>query len=612
MDALAKTVPDRTGVEPAARERKAWYAILAALIVCIAVARMVSTYTKFTQTFDEPFHIACGMQLLQQGIYTIELQHPPLARLLVALGPYAAGLRSPRGGDAVQLGNGILQAGGRYQRNLLLARLGTLPFFLLACGVVWFWSSRVGGRRAALASLLLFSLLPPVLAHGSLATTDMACAATVCLALFCFVLWMEKPSLRRSLVLGVATGLAVVSKFSALLFLPTCAGALLLLKFAPGPAPHRRFGEIARNLVLASLAAYFVIWAGYLFAMEPITGPPPHPAVERLLHGVPAAKNIVNALLEVRIPAGQLPRSVVELAAHNSGGHTAFFLGEWRKRGWWYFFPVIFLLKTPLPFLLLSVTGAFLLGLRLRARRDWLAAAACLSAVVIMATALFSHISIGSRHILAVYPLLAIVSGYAVCELWSSRIRRGGCRALAAAAVVAMVGSSVLAHPNYLAYFNILASRQPERVEVDSDLDWGQDLGSLVKWLRAHDVREVSVAYFGTADLTSAGLPPFQELQPYLQTSGWVAISAYDRALPSPFTVTRVPGRAAYYAIPPNFDSVPHTEGPFAWIVRYQPVARIGRSIFVYHIDPRKVASAVSGGARFSSSSAGVSRSSGF
>jgi hypothetical protein len=83
MEALAKAVLGRTCPEPpapSARPRRPWYGIAAVLIVCIAVARIVSTYAEFTATFDEPFHIACGMQLLRQGIYTIELQHPPLAR----------------------------------------------------------------------------------------------------------------------------------------------------------------------------------------------------------------------------------------------------------------------------------------------------------------------------------------------------------------------------------------------------------------------------------------------------------------------------------------------------------------------------------------------------
>lgn len=576
--------PVTAAAGPSARRRTRWHGAAAAVMVCVAVARIASTYPEFTQTFDEPFHIACGMQLLRQHIYTIELQHPPLARLADALLPYLAGLRPPATGDAVELGNGILHDGGSYWRNLTLARLGTLPFFLLACGVVWLWGNRAAGRWGALTALFLFTQLPPVLAHGALATTDMACAATVSLALFCLVLWMENPDRRRSLALGAATGLAAVSKFSSLLFLPACAAVLIVLRIALGPAGAQRpWREIARNLAMACLAGYFVIWAGYLFPMEPVLGPPPHPVVDRLFHRIPALENAVNGLLQVPIPAGQLPNSLKALSEHARGGHTAFFLGEWRKRGWWYYFPVVVALKTPPALLLLALAGAFFLALRFRERREWLAMAPFLFVLAILLSTLFSRINIGSRHVLAIYTLLAVLSGYGVCELWRSATRVRICRAAALAGVLGVTASSVLAHPNYLAYFNFMA-RQPERVEVDSDLDWGQDLDRLARWLRAHDVREVYLSYFGTADLEKSGLPEFHELEPYLPVNGWVAISAYNRALQAPFTVTRVAGRAPYYAIPGNFESLPHTGGPFAWLLGYTPVAKVGSSIFVYHV----------------------------
>jgi hypothetical protein len=277
---------------------------------------------------------------------------------------------------------------------------------------------------------------------------------------------------------------------------------------------------------------------------------------------------------------------VAELHAHVSGGHTAFFLGAWRKTGWWYFFPIIFLLKTPLPFILLSSAGGFFLALRARARQDRLAFAPFLFALTILATALFSRINIGLRHILAVYPLLAIAAGYGARELWRRRGNRAVWRIACAACGLGLLASSVLAHPDYLTYFNILASSRPERIEIVSDLDWGQDLDRLARWLRANPAPGLWLSYFGTADPTAAGLPPFRELEPYDRVSGWVAISAYNRALPAPFTAVQTPDRATFYAIPSNFESVRHREGPFAWIADYRPVAKIGSSIFVYHIAP--------------------------
>ena len=150
-----------------------------------------------------------------------------------------------------------------------------------------------------------------------------------------------------------------------------------------------------------------------------------------------------------------------------------------------------------------------------------------------------------------------------------------------------LVGSSILTYPDYLAYFNWFAFGHPERIVLDSDLDWGQDVARLSKWLRSRGVKEIALSYYGRADLNRAGLPDFYELLPYKEVTGWVAISAYNRALPSPFLISPFPGMAPYYSIRGNFEKLPHGPGPFAWLLVYRPVTRIGRSIFVYNIVPR-------------------------
>jgi hypothetical protein len=86
--------------------------------------------------------------------------------------------------------------------------------------------------------------------------------------------------------------------------------------------------------------------------------------------------------------------------------------------------------------------------------------------------------------------------------------------------------------------------------------------------------------------LSRSGLPEFYELLPNQRVSGWVAISAYNRALPNPIQFRQLPGMAPYYSLPPNFEKLRHDPGPFAWLDAYKPVARIGQSIFVYNIAP--------------------------
>ena len=101
---------------------------MAVLTVCIACLRIINTYRVFSQTFDEPAHIAAGMEWLDRGTYTLEPLHPPLARIAAAIGPFLAGRRL-RVDDIWKGGNDILYADGRYRRTLSLARVGELPFF---------------------------------------------------------------------------------------------------------------------------------------------------------------------------------------------------------------------------------------------------------------------------------------------------------------------------------------------------------------------------------------------------------------------------------------------------------------------------------------------------
>jgi 4-amino-4-deoxy-L-arabinose transferase-like glycosyltransferase len=573
---------------------RALYRCAAVLIVCVAVGRITSTYGRLTQTIDESSHLDCGMQLLQGRVYDIEIKHGPLARVFIALGPYLAGLRRAEPArrrvdeiDTYAEGNALLYANNNYWHNLALARIGTMPFFLLACVVVWFWSARIADERAALLALLLFILLPPVLGHAGLATTDMGATATLVAALYCLTLWMEKPSCRAAALFGAAAGFAIVCKLSAALFLPGAAVILLLLYFATGADALRRrpLRKTGGDILVALAAMYLAMWAGYLFTLYPAQ--PPHSQIrgDRLLAKVPPIHDAVHAFLESPLPAGQVPGGLRDLAADNRGGHTQFFLGEWKHSGWWYFFPVLFLVKTPLPFLLLCGVGVFVLTRSFRKDRDWRKIAPVFLPAVILGLAMLSNINIGLRHVLAIYPLLSIVAGCAAAALWASLRHPLISRAMLAGMLVCLAGSGVLVHPEYLAYFNWFALGHPERIEVDSDLDWGQDLAQLSGWLRAAAVKEVAISYFGRADLDRANLPRYYELPPNQRVTGWVAISAYNRTLPAPFHVRRLPGiEAPYYSVPWNFEKLPHEPGPFSWLKAYQPVARIGQSIFVYNI----------------------------
>jgi 4-amino-4-deoxy-L-arabinose transferase-like glycosyltransferase len=535
-------------------------AFCALLLVAFAVARIVATYRVFNQTYDEPAHIACGIEWLDLGQYRYEHQHPPLARVAAALGPYLAGIRSSGLKSVYDEGNGILYAGDHYFRTLALARMGILPFFIIACALVWSWSRRLFGTGVALASTLVFSMLPPVLAHSGLATTDMACATFVFASLYAFSRWLERPAWRQSLPLGAGTALAALSKFSSLVFLPACMLAVLLLYWLVERPPLAAFPRNAlrrtASLILAAAVLFLIIWAGYRFSVGRVTAENrPYETIDRFLP-------------DAGLPAYEFFDGIGEVEYHNTRGHDSWLLGEYRTDGWWYFFPVVLAVKTPIAFLLLCIIGFLCLARQSVAKIRWQEWVPGACAPMILLVCMLNNIDLGVRHILPIYPLLAMVAGLGLARL----VQAGRARKAAAAGglvlAVWLVASSVWSHPDYLAYFNESVGGKPELVLAESDLDWGQDLQRLGDKLKQLGVKEVSLAYFGTADPARHGLPAIQPLPAYRRTTGWVAVSLH---------VTTITAAALEKASGAS-------RSPLSWLRAERPVTRVGQSIDLYYV----------------------------
>ena len=166
-----------------------------ALILIILAACVLATgsWRVYSNTWDEPEHLAAGVELLDRGKYEYDTEHPPLGRLFLAIGPYLAGARSfgtppPEGTPE---GLHILYSKGAYWRDLTLARLGMLPFLVLLLYATWLWARRLlPSEGAALLAVVLTVSVPPILGHAALASLDVAAAATTLLALYALQCWM--------------------------------------------------------------------------------------------------------------------------------------------------------------------------------------------------------------------------------------------------------------------------------------------------------------------------------------------------------------------------------------------------------------------------------------
>ncbi|HWW62036.1 MAG TPA: glycosyltransferase family 39 protein, partial [Thermoanaerobaculia bacterium] len=512
------------------RSRK-WTGLAIALLVVLAVARVASTWTIFSQTHDEAGHLASGFQWLSEGRCDVDVEHPPLARLFFALQPFLDGAHVNANEDRNAQGTALLERGGRYRRNLAGVRMGNVPFLVLALIAVALWGKRLAGSRGAILAVAFCGALPPLLAHAGLVTTDMAAAATTMTALYAFARWLDEPVWTHAAIAGLAIGIGLLSKFSFVVFF--AAGAVIMLlaqwkrprvrqaavvasiafvlvwagyRFTAGTLNDARFVvfpepfeehtaakyarvpgyEWVRADLLRSYTSYafdvkrrkgaafhgidFVDWAKAAGYPSPLAGRwgfdsmanqpplPPRSFGARCLEPFRAAKQWM--VTHVPIPAPYFIVGIEYVARHSREGHPAFLLGHRSASGWWYYFPVVFFFKTPLPFVVLSLIGIVLL-----VRRGGEARGVALAPIAMMLVAMTSGINIGVRHILPIYPFLAIAAAIATIALWRHS------RAIVAVLLAWFFIGTTVAHPDYLAWFNELAGRHPERIASDSNLD---------------------------------------------------------------------------------------------------------------------------------------------
>jgi hypothetical protein len=481
---------------------RATFVVALAGIALVTLLRIAATHAIFSPTYDEPLHVASGFQYLTEHRYTNDRSHPPLARIV-----FAFPLRHARltGTDGIDRAGQMFESAGDYMRGVVLARRGNLLFVLLAIIGVALWAVQLVGRTGATIAAAIFALLPPLLAHGGLATTDVAGTAGFALAMAAMQWWLELPNWRRTACFAIAVGFGLLTKMSFPMFF--AIGALTLMALA-------RKWPIAKGLV-ALFGAFVIVDAVYFFG---------------------------KLALYVK--------GFRDLMAQNTNGFDAYFLGHVTSTGSWAYFPLLLAIKTPIPALLLMLAG-LAMAPRTRAARG-----PAIIVALMLALVMASSINRGIRHILPIYVPLSILAALAAIALWRTR---------ASCAVVALgvwlVVNSALAHPDYLPWSNALAGAHPERLVVDSNFDWGQDVLRLRDECRRRGITSVHAALFGQADLRRIGMPAVEPIDELHAAPGWYAISE-SIVLPA-----QARNRNAY-----------------RWLTEGREFVRVGRTIRLYRV----------------------------
>jgi hypothetical protein len=504
---------------------------LAPAVLGVLVVVQAGLFREWTcETFDEFTYLRMGICIYRQGDFQrlASPMCPPLPILLEYALP-SLRARSLPGSE-----------GWEWEVPSLIRQARLATSIVVGVPLVWLiyaWLARRRGWAAGLLGGGLVALSPTVIAAASIATTDACFTLFALVALASLHRYQIRPSRASFVAAGMAMGLALASKQSAVFLFPVALVELVLR------LPARKSGAtrvdfyllalfwLAKRLGALVALAFLVDWAAYGFGFAGKFGSAgTHVSIPDIIPMIASLFPNREAIMEVVRQWGPplAIDSFVGQMEHASVGQQAFLMGQHSSRGWWYFFPVAIALKsTPAELLMMGLV--VLLAARPGtwrdpARRLWLG-----SIVVLLGAGMCSSLNIGHRYMLPIYPLVVLI----VADWLGEKADRRPLRAIALGVVLLVwqLVSIVGIAPHYLAYFNTFRGgpSQGYRYLVDSSLDWGQDLPGLRRELEAHHYRRVALCYFGTANAQAYNLrvTGWEERDDSVANEcDWLAISA--------------------------------------------------------------------------------------
>jgi hypothetical protein len=541
-----------------------WGAIV--LLGCFFTLALSSATVK-SATMDEGGKLAMGYSYLKtfdlrfQGLH----KHPRLAEAWVAL-PLVLDRRVPSpaevpGWDSPRNFFGFVSdfyyCNSDIVRYTLVGRIQVILLGLVLGALVFRWASEWFGWTAGLVACFLYVFSPNILAHSRLITNDLP-AALVCLStMYMLQRLLRRPSIPRAVLLGLVLGGALLVKYSTVLLVPVLGAVLALAAWYEDWRWAMWAGLDRRKVALRTLAmaavifglAGLIVWAGFGFEV----------------------RRLGSVELPFPVPAASVIDNLVRLYQVNQGGRPAFLLGQRWSGGRWYYYLATMFFKTPPPALLLFVVACVAAVRRRRLAEQlplWLFPAAHFLVNLIVGR------NTGHRYLLTVLPFGFVFISQLV-PLLSDRLRVGWARAGSVVLVVWYLGASLWIYPDYLAYFNLFAGGPSRGYEVlvDSNLDWGQDLVQLRRYMEREGLDEVWLSLFSLTDPAVYGiraheLPDWgdKEIGPGFH---------YLHPDPGVYVVSATLLQGLYMPNPSTFD----------WFIHREPVDQIGYSMLVYRVE---------------------------
>lgn len=441
--------------------------IISVILIFIHILIGIATINSISPTYDEPVHLIAGYSFIKTGDYRLNVfANAPFSQMwaaipLIFLKP-SLPIHHPYWNEI-----------GRYQyqfsdlflyknrvdseKMLNSARMMILILSVILGIAIFCWANELFGINSAIISLFLWCFAPYFLANGTLVTTDISLTLFYFTSIYFFWKWHKQNNntIILPVLCGINIGLALVSKHSAVSIFGLI-GIILVYLFYSGQLRQK---NLARDFILTLVAILFVIFIVYKF----------NSPLQQYFYGL---KKVLKEVVS---------------------GRSTFLIGHYSTSGWKYYFLIVFILKTPLAFLLLLIAAPFCRNLIKQEKIMFL----LLPVICYFVLSSSTKVQIGHRHILPIYPfLIVLVSGI------YPQIKSNILKIIGSVLLLWYALSTSLNHPWHLSYFNELIGSTDNGYKylTDSNTDWGQGLKALGKYLKKQGISSIYLNYFGTGD----------------------------------------------------------------------------------------------------------------
>lgn len=501
---------------PESSNRK-WIAAAVATLLIVLFIQLAFLADRNSITWDEDDHIYAGYMSLKHADFGLNPEHPPLVKMLAAIPLLPMQLKMP----ALQsryfkteafLGGKDFVFKNDFNQVIWRARVSASLLTVLLVLLIFLAAQEMFGTGAAFIALGLMVFDPNLLAHGAVVGTDMGLSCFMFASVYAFYRYVKVPSLWRLIVVGIATGLGLAAKHTAILIFPMLVMLAITEVIRGGGTEISRAKQVKRYamaLVVIGLIGVAILWAfyGFRYQARPEAlqlNPPMADYLQQLSR--PYEARLLGAVAHWHL----LPESYIYGLADvriMSDFYTSYIFGKTYPHGVWFYFPAAFLIKSTLTFLLLLLLAKWaILTQRFTAWREILFLT--IPPVFHLLVAIWSRMNIGLRHILPMYMFLVVlVAGVAWKLIQQNR------RWIYAVVplIVFQAISGARTYPAYMAYANELwgGPTQTYKYLTDSNADWGQQLKSVKRYVDQRGIKDCWFIYFaqGVVDFRDYGIP---------------------------------------------------------------------------------------------------------